>query len=232
MILGNYCTRNCRFCKVEAGFPEPVDAEEPKKIARAVKKLGLEYVVITSVTRDDLPDGGAGHFASVVREVKQLNFGVKIEVLIPDFRGEAAPLRAVLDSGVDVLSHNLETVPRLYSEVRPQADYHRSLELLRRAKAIKNGVYTKSGIMVGLGETAEEVEKVIDDLRFVECDLLTIGQYLAPSRKHLPVQEYIEPGRFEEYRGHALERGFLAVAAGPFVRSSYQAPNLLGSLKG
>lgn len=223
MILGSVCTRNCTFCNVHKEVPKPVDSEEPKNVAQAVKELKLKHVVITSVTRDDLPDGGAGHFAEVIKEVRGLNKSVIIEVLIPDFKGDYNALKKVVDSKPEIINHNVETVPRLYPEVRPMAVYKRSLELLKNVKAMDRDIYTKSGIMLGLGEEEEEVVKVFEDLREVGCDFLTIGQYLAPSKKHHPVVEYIHPDRFEEYKKISLDMGFKYVASGPLVRSSYQA---------
>lgn len=223
MILGKHCTRNCTFCNVEKSAPDIVGPEEPLHVARAVKKLGLRHVVITSVTRDDLPDGGAGHYAEVIKEVKSLNDGVIIEVLIPDFSGDTAALLKVVAGEPHIINHNVETVPRLYSSVRPMAVYERSIELLGNVKKVSKNIFTKSGIMVGLGESKEEVEKVFCDLRGVGCDFLTVGQYLAPSKKHHPVVEYIHPDVFEEYRQMGLKMGFRYVASGPFVRSSYHA---------
>jgi len=235
MILGNTCTRNCRFCDVTQGDPEPVDPGEPAHVAEAVRKLKLRHVVVTSVTRDDLPDGGAGHFAEVVRRVHGLERGVLVEVLIPDFSGEEGPLQKVVDSAPDVLNHNLETVPRLYQDVRPMADYRCSLALLERAKGraknMNNRMITKSGIMVGLGETDEEVLAVLRDLRSIGCDFLTIGQYLSPSKSHYPVLEYVHPDTFEMYRRKGLDMGFRAVASGPFVRSSYHADELYRNIE-
>lgn len=223
LIMGDTCTRRCRFCNVNKGKPQPLDKEEPRHVAEAVKALGLKYVVITSVTRDDLPDGGAAHFASVIRKVREIDPGVGIEVLIPDFQGDSDSLNTVLDARPDVLNHNVETVSRLYEAVRPGAFYERSLELLARAKTINPSIKTKSGLMVGLGETEAELYGVFADLRKAGCDLLTIGQYLAPTKEHYPVADYILPEKFEEYRAKALEMGFLDAASGPLVRSSYKA---------
>jgi len=223
LIMGDTCTRRCRFCNVNKGKPQPLDKEEPRHVAEAVKALGLKYVVITSVTRDDLPDGGAAHFASVIRKVREIDPGVGIEVLIPDFQGDSDSLNTVLDARPDVLNHNVETVSRLYEAVRPGAVYERSLELLARAKTINPSIKTKSGLMVGLGETDAELYGVFADLRKAGCDLLTIGQYLAPTKEHYPVADYILPEKFEEYRAKALEMGFLDAASGPLVRSSYKA---------
>jgi lipoic acid synthetase len=223
MILGKVCTRNCTFCNVLKGTCEAVDSKEPYNVAQAIKELGLRHAVITSVTRDDLPDGGAGHFAQVIEEIRKLKENVVIEVLIPDFQGDPDALKTVINAKPDILNHNIETVTRLYPEVRPMAIYDRSLKLLRNAKAIDPSILTKSGIMLGLGELEEEVMETILDLKNIGCDFLTIGQYLPPSKKHHPLIEYIHPDVFEEYRLKALDAGFRHVASGPLVRSSYQA---------
>lgn len=225
MILGNVCTRNCRFCNVSKGRPLPVDSYEPMHIADAVEKLNLRHVVITSVTRDDLPDGGAGHFAAVIKAIRERFCGQPpvIEVLIPDFLGDEKSLKKVLDAKPDILNHNIETVPRLYPRVRPMAIYSRSLALLKNAAKISPSVVTKSGIMAGLGETFEEMEKTMRDLRSHGCRLLTIGQYLAPSANHYPVAEYVTPETFDMYKETALNLGFDYVASAPLVRSSYMA---------
>ena len=229
MILGKVCTRNCTFCDVQKGFPGEVDADEPLHVAQAVKELKLRHVVITSVTRDDLADGGAGHYASVIEKVRELNPEVVIEVLIPDFEGSLEALKTVIDAQPDILNHNVETMPRLYPEVRPMAVYKRSLELLRNVKTLSAGTYTKSGIMLGLGESEQEVLEVFRDLREADCDFLTVGQYLAPSKSHHPVVEYIHPDVFESYKTKALEMGFRYVASAPLVRSSYQADRAMES---
>ena len=221
MILGEVCTRNCRFCAVTSGPPQPVDAQEPQRIAQAVKTLRLKYAVITSVTRDDLPDGGAHQFAQTIQEIRQQVPDCRVEVLIPDFLGVKESLIKVLEARPTVLNHNLETVPRLYEIVRPEADYQRSLTLLKRAKT--SGVTTKSGLMVGLGETMDEIQQVMHDLRAVQCDLLTIGQYLEPSRDHLPIARFVPPEEFQQLKAYGLALGFKMVAAAPLVRSSYQA---------
>ena len=200
MILGSQCTRNCRFCNVTHGTPQPVDPEEPDKVAKAAAELELKHVVVTSVTRDDLPDGGARHFSRVIKAIKSLSSDTVVEVLIPDFRGSFAALETVVKAKPEVLNHNIETVPRLYPEVRPAAIYERSLELLSRVKSIDGSMLTKSGIMVGLGEKEEEVFRVFNDLRSAGCDFLTIGQYLAPSAGHYPVAEYISPEIFKMYK--------------------------------
>jgi len=223
MILGEVCTRNCKFCAVKKGKPLPLDFEEPKNIAEAVKRLNLNYVVITSVTRDDLNDGGAEHFAKTVKEIKSRNRRIKVELLIPDFKGYLSSLQLVLEAEPDVLNHNLETVPRLYSEVRPQAEYERSLTLLKRSKKLSPSIYTKSGLMVGLGEKFEEIVDVMKNLREVKCDMLTIGQYLKPSPKHLKIKEFVKPEKFKEYEKIGISLGFSSIVAGPFVRSSYRA---------
>lgn len=223
MILGKVCTRNCTFCNVIKGNTENVDHGEPLHIAEAVRELELKHVVITSVTRDDLPDGGAGHFARVIGEIKQMDSNVTVEVLIPDFNGDKSALSKVVEAGPEIINHNVETVHRLYPEVRPMASYQRSLELLNNIKQMNDGILTKSGIMVGLGEKKEEVIEVFEDLRSSGCSILTVGQYIAPSKKHHPVVEYIHPDIFEEYKRIGLEMGFRFVASAPLVRSSYHA---------
>jgi lipoyl synthase len=223
LIMGNVCTRNCRFCAVDSGTPQELDGQEPLRLAEEVKRLGLRFVVVTSVTRDDLPDGGAGHFARVIEVIRRECPGVGIEVLIPDFQGSPPALKAVVDAAPDVLNHNVETVPRLYASVRPQADYRRSIELLRKAKALNPLLMTKSGLMLGLGETRDEVLEVMADLRSASCDVITIGQYLCPSAGHHPVVEYVRPEIFDKYREDALRMGFRDAASSPFVRSSYMA---------
>jgi lipoic acid synthetase len=227
MILGNVCTRNCTFCNVLKGMPEPVEADESVHVARAVRQLGLRHAVITSVTRDDLEDGGSGHFASVIEEIRKLDHAVTVEVLTPDFRGKRSALETVLAAGPDILNHNIETVPALYPEVRPMAVYRRSLEFLRDAKSIDSRIFTKSGMMLGLGEKKEEVIAAFRDLQENFCDFLTIGQYLPTSPLHHPLIEYIHPDVFEEYRRIAIEMGFKHVASGPLVRSSYHAARAL-----
>jgi lipoyl synthase len=227
MILGRICSRNCTFCNVEKGNPGLVDANEPDSVAKAVAELKLKHAVITSVTRDDLPDGGAAHFASVIGKVRQYNENVTLEVLIPDFRGNIEALESLIYAKPEVINHNIETVPRLYPAVRPMALYTRSLELLKHVKNTDGDIFTKSGIMVGLGEMEGEVVQVLEDLRSAACDFLTIGQYLAPSRQHLPVVEYIHPDIFDRYKETALRLGFKHVASGPLVRSSYHAHQAL-----
>jgi len=228
MILGTHCTRDCRFCNVRHGQPEPISDNEPDNVAQAVKALGLQYVVITSVTRDDLPDGGAGHFAKTIRSIKRTVPDAAVEALIPDFKGDMDALQAVTDASPAVVSHNMETVKPLYGNVRPQAEYQRSLHVLMNIKRLNPLIRSKTGIMLGLGETWQQVLALFDDLREVGCEFLTIGQYLAPSREHIPVQEYIEPRRFEEYGAAAREKGFDFVASAPLVRSSYHAGEAFG----
>lgn len=223
MILGDTCTRGCRFCAVKHGRPAPLDPDEPERVAEAAARLGLHHVVVTSVTRDDLPDGGAGQFAVTVRAMRQRLPEATVEVLIPDFNGSRAALETVFAAGPDVLNHNLETVPRLYPQVRPQADYRRSLGVLAWAKARAPHVVTKSGLMLGLGERTMEVLQVLYDLRRSGCDLLTLGQYLQPTDRHIPVVRYVPPAEFSWYEDKAESLGFRGVAAGPLVRSSHRA---------
>lgn len=228
MILGRHCTRNCAFCNVSHSEPSPVDSEEPQKVADAVVKLGLRHAVITSVTRDDLPDGGAAHFAAVVAAIRKAAPSVAVELLIPDLQGDWSSLQTILDSKPDVLNHNVETVPELYSAVRPQADFQQSVELLRQCKQLAPSIKTKSGIMLGLGETEEQILFVLDALRKADVDLLTIGQYLQPSEAHYAVQAYIPPDTFDYLKKRALALGFESVASSPLVRSSYHADELAG----
>ncbi|HLC16539.1 MAG TPA: lipoyl synthase, partial [Thermodesulfovibrionia bacterium] len=223
LILGDRCTRQCSFCAVTSSLPSPPDPEEANRVALAAKSLGLRYVVVTSVTRDDLPDGGASHFAETILSIRQAVEGVKVEVLVPDFQGQQSAVAAVVKALPDVFNHNVETVPGLYPSVRPQADYRRSLEVLRAAKEIDNQLATKSGIMVGLGERYEEVLEVMEELLNVYCDILTIGQYLRPGRQNIAVAEYIKPEIFEKYRAAGLQMGFKSVASSPLVRSSMDA---------
>ena len=223
LILGKICTRDCGFCAVGHGVPVQPDEAEPEKVAQAVKKMGLQYVVITSVTRDDLSDGGASLFAKTIQTIRALDSKTKVEVLIPDFQGGLNSLKSVLKEGPDVLNHNIETVSRLYPEVRPQADYQRSLYLLKTSKESHPNVLTKSGFMLGLGENREEVLELLRDLRDAGCDLLTIGQYLQPRQDRLPVVRFVPPKEFEEYKTIGEEIGFKAVSSGPFVRSSFHA---------
>jgi lipoic acid synthetase len=249
MILGTNCTRDCAFCNVAHGEPSAVDADEPNRIGEGVARLGLKYIVVTSVTRDDLPDGGAGQFAAVIASIREHSPGTAIEVLVPDFGGSADALRVVADAAPDVISHNIETVKERYSGVRPGAVYTRSLELLRRIGEFETGgvtddatgamakaarsrgvIRSKSGFMVGLGETRAQVYALMDDLRNVGCEFLTIGQYLAPSRRHHAVIEYVTPETFDEYADAARAKGFSFVASAPFVRSSYRADEALAEL--
>lgn len=223
MILGRECTRNCTFCNVTKGIPQPVDPLEPEHVAQAVKELNLKHVVITSVTRDDLNDGGASHFAAVIEAIRDAVTGITVEVLIPDFQGDITALSKVVRAKPDIINHNVETVCRLYSSVRPMADYQRSLTLLKRVKELDPQILSKSGFMLGLGEMEEEVIQLLQDLRGFGCDLVTIGQYLAPSAKHHPVIEYVHPDMFEKYKVLAQEMGFKYVSSSPLVRSSYHA---------
>jgi lipoic acid synthetase len=231
MILGNTCTRPCGFCSVPKGDPERVEADEPARVAEAAVQLGLRHVVITSVTRDDLPDGGARHFARCVEAVRTAT-GANVEVLTPDFLGDPAAIDAVIASRPDVFNHNLETIPRLYRRVRGRAEYHRSLELLDRVKRQEPGMTTKAGLMLGLGETIEELFEVFADLRSVRCDVLTLGQYLAPTLKHIPVARFVPPAEFDELANRARILGFRKVVAGPFVRSSYHADDMVPTPEG
>lgn len=226
LILGDRCTRNCRFCAVAHGPAAPPDAEEPLRVARAVLQMNLKYVVVTSVTRDDLPDGGAGHFAETIRNIKQLIPDSQVEVLIPDFNGSAEALFTVLEAEPDVLNHNIETVARLYETVRPGAVYGRSLELLRRVATSEKHIPPKSGLMLGLGETDPEIRQTLEELREADCRFLTLGQYLQPSKDHLPVKRFVRPEEFLEWKEIAGKIGFERVASGPFVRSSYHAKEL------
>jgi lipoic acid synthetase len=226
LILGDRCTRGCRFCAVGHGRPAPPDPGEPQRVAEAAARLGLRHVVLTSVTRDDLPDGGAGHFAVAIQALRRDLPAAAVEVLIPDLKGSHAALELVLQARPDVLNHNVETVPRLYRTVRPRADYRRSLALLARAKALYPGLVTKSGLMLGLGERTAEVIQVLHDLRRVGCDLLTLGQYLQPTEHQLPVARYVSPDEFTVYGEKARAMGFRGVASGPLVRSSHRAEAL------
>jgi lipoyl synthase len=226
LIMGPRCTRNCRFCAVEHGPLGPPDPDEPVRVAEAAKSLKLRYVVVTSVTRDDLPDGGASIFAASIKALRERIPDVLVEVLIPDLQGDAEALRTIVEARPDILNHNLETVPRLYPSVRPGAVYKRSLELLGKAKAFDPSLRTKSGLMLGLGEFVEEIGQTLRDLRDVNCGLLTLGQYLQPSVQHLPVDAFITPEEFKRWKETALGMGFSQVASGPFVRSSYHAKDL------
>jgi lipoic acid synthetase len=227
IILGNVCTRNCGFCAVKKGKPLPLDPEEPYHIAQAARHLQLKHIVVTSVTRDDLPDGGAEHFAETIIEIKKQLPKSTIEVLVPDFKGSWEALQRVIDAQPEVINHNIETVNRLYRLVRPKAVYKRSLELLRQVKIRDKNIISKSGIMVGLGEEEEEIIQAMKDLREVDGDILTIGQYLRPSPLHLRVQNYLHPDKFEEYQKAGMSLGFKYVASAPLVRSSYHAGKIL-----
>lgn len=229
MILGKHCTRNCNFCNIVQDLPEPIDPEEPARIADMVQKLGLNYVVITSVTRDDLIDGGAFHFADTIHAIKKKTPGTRIEVLIPDFKGDIFALQTVLSAGPHVLNHNIETVESLYPRVRPQADYKRSLDILKKTRNMDACIQIKSGIMVGLGETREQLEHTFLQIKDHDCDILTVGQYLAPTRTHLAVQKYYSPEEFRNLEKMAKNIGFKKIAASPFIRSSYQAKALFES---
>ncbi|MBM4273148.1 MAG: lipoyl synthase [Deltaproteobacteria bacterium] len=230
LILGDVCTRGCAFCAVKKGMPLPLKKDEPQRLARAVSDLGLRHVVITSVTRDDLPDGGAAHYARVVGALREHCPGVRVELLAPDFAGSREAVATVLAAGPDILAHNLETAPRLYSLVRRSADYRRSLKVLQQAKELSPQIITKSGLMLGLGEEYAEIDEVLKDLRQVDCDMLTLGQYLSPSLHHVPVARYVNPEEFGGWRRHALALGFKSVAAGALVRSSYKASIFFGDL--
>jgi len=221
MILGDVCTRSCGFCAVKTGRPVGLDREEPGRVAEAIRMMGVRHAVITSVNRDELEDGGAAIFAETIIRARAVNPGLTVEVLIPDFQGDEEALRTVVEARPDILNHNTETVPRLYATVRPQAKYARTLELLDRAK--RWGMVTKSGMMLGLGESTEEVVEAMSDLRGVDCDILTLGQYLQPTREHLPVARYVHPDEFRMLKARGVGMGFRHVESGPLVRSSYHA---------
>jgi lipoyl synthase len=221
MILGDVCTRSCGFCHIATGKPPVLDLDEPRRVGQAVATMGLKHCVITSVNRDELPDGGAGVWAETIRQVRLQSPGTNIEVLIPDFCGDWGALQLVLDERPEILNHNIETVPRLYHRVRPQAKYHRSLKLLQIAKG--QGLVSKTGMMLGLGETEEEIDAVIDDLVAIGCEILTLGQYLQPTAKHLPVERWVTPAEFEQWKSRGEARGLRHVESGPLVRSSYHA---------
>ncbi len=229
MILGEICTRTCGFCNVKTGVPRKVDKTEPLRVAQSVRELGLRHAVITSVDRDDLPDGGAEIYSETVRLIRKLNPECTVEILIPDFKGDEKSFEIIMENPPDILNHNLETVKRLYHAVRPQAKYERSLKLLQWFKG--KGLRTKSGIMVGIGETKEEVFDLMRDLREHSCDILTVGQYLQPTKEHLPVARYVDLEEFAEYKKEGLKAGFLAVESGPLVRSSYHADEHAKDLK-
>ena len=226
MIMGDICVRNCTFCAVNKGIPLPLDADEPLRIAEAVKQLELNYVVITCVTRDDLPDGGASHFAQTISQLHTAIPAIRVEVLVSDFNGNEESIKTVAEAAPGVFSHNLETIPRLYPFVRPMAQYQRSLDVLRKAKEINRYMITKSGIMLGLGEEQDEVVDVMRDLRQAGCELLSLGQYLAPTQAHHPVVDFITPEKFAEYERIGMVEGFKGIASAPLVRSSFRAAEL------
>lgn len=232
LIMGPACTRACPYCDIDfEKKPQPLDSSEPNRLAEAVRRLQLKHVVITSVNRDDLPDGGAIQFVRCIKKIRQISPHTTIEVLIPDLCGNWEALAIIIEAKPEVLNHNTETVPRLYRKVRPQGNYERSLELLRRTRELAPWIYTKSGIMAGLGETNEEVQKVMQDLRSVDCDILTIGQYLQPSSKHLGVQEFITPAQFDAWKVWGESLGFLQVVSTPLTRSSYHAEEVQRLMK-
>jgi len=230
MLMGNICTRNCAFCGVRSGKPQNLDKFEPKNIAKAVKEMGLSYIVLTSVTRDDLEDGGAEHFAKTVREIKITAPNLKVECLIPDFKGSKENLKILLDVKPDVLNHNLETIKRNYKTIRDHASYNKSLDILKSAKAINPEVLTKSGFMLGLGEEIEEILELLHDLESTNCDIVTIGQYLQPSKENYPVQKYYSGEEFEKIKNLASSFNFKSVVAGIFVRSSYEAASTINEI--
>jgi lipoic acid synthetase len=227
MVMGSQCTRNCRFCNVTCGKPQPLDPEEPQHVAEVAKKLGLRHVVITQVTRDDLPDGGAAHMAATVRTIKEQCPGTTVEVLISDLKGSEEALKTVLDAHPDVMNHNVEMVSRLYRDIRPQAKYERSLKVLSDSKRLAPDILTKTGFMVGLGETDVEIYELMDDIRKTDCDILTISQYLQPSKEHWKLERYVTPEEFAHMKDVAMEKGFRYVASSPLVRSSYRAAEAL-----
>ena len=232
LILGDTCTRNCSYCNVKHGKPLPLNPLEPMEVAESVKTLGLKYAVITSVTRDDLPDGGASVFHETVMEIKRLNKGCGVEVLIPDFQGKKESLKKIVDAKPDVINHNIEVVKELFPEIRPQGDYRRSLSVLKTVKDMDGRAITKSGFMVGLGETDEQILNTLQDLRENNVDILTIGQYLQPSREHVEVKKYYTPAEFNGFKEAALEMGFKYVESGPLVRSSYHAEQAFAEVTG
>jgi lipoic acid synthetase len=225
MVLGKVCTRNCLFCGVKSSrVGQPIDEKEPKNIAKAVKEMNLKYAVLTAVDRDDLKDFGAGHFAKCIKEIKKENFGVRVEALIPDYQGKISYLRKIVKAKPVVIGHNLETVERLQEIARDsRASYKQSLELIHNVKMLDSGIFTKSSLMLGVGEEKQEVEQAMDDLRKADCDFLTLGQYLQPTKKNLPVKKFVLPEKFEEFRKIGLKKGFKYVASGPLVRSSFRA---------
>jgi lipoic acid synthetase len=232
MLMGDICTRSCHFCSVATGKPEILDVDEPRRVAKAAESLGLEHVVVTSVNRDDLEDEGADHFVRTIRELRQVSSEMVIEILTPDFRRtQSSAVQKILEAGPDIFNHNTETVPRLYKRVRPQAFYDKSLQIFREIKKRSDRVLTKSGLMLGLGETREEVLSVLEDLREAGCEILTLGQYLQSSAIGLPVEEYITPQRFGDYKEEAVKMGFQWVESAPFVRSSFHAKESFEALK-
>jgi len=232
LILGNVCTRSCRYCNVKHGKPLPLNPDEPREVAESVKALGLRYAVITSVTRDDLPNGGATVFYETVKEIKKINKNCRVEVLIPDFRGDREALKRVIDAKPDVINHNIEVVKELFPKMRPQGDYNRSLYVLRIIKEMNNRIITKSGFMVGLGETNEQILKTMQDLKENGVDILTIGQYLQPTKNHAEVRKYYTPEEFTEFRDIAMDMGFKHIESAPLVRSSYHAEQALNNVLG
>ena len=232
MVMGSACTRNCRFCNVSCAKPQPLDPDEPRHLAEVAKKLALRHVVVTQVTRDDLPDGGAAHMAAVVRAVHETCPGTTVEVLISDLKGSEDALRVVLDAKPEVLNHNVEMVSRLYHDVRPQARYERSLKVLSDSKKFAPNILTKTGFMLGLGETDDEVYALMDDIRATGCDILTISQYLQPSPQHWALQRYVTPEGFARFKDIAMEKGFKFVASSPLVRSSYRAAEAFEAAEG
>ncbi|MGC9005981.1 MAG: lipoyl synthase [Sulfurihydrogenibium sp.] len=231
MIMGDVCTRNCPYCNVNHGKPNPLDPNEPENIATAVKKLGLKHVVITSVDRDDLPDGGASHFAEVIKKVRELNPNTTVEVLIPDFKGNLDALKIVVEANPDVINHNIETVKELYRKVRPQGNYERSLNIIKAVKKLNGNIVTKSGFMVGLGETKEQIVQLLIDLKESDCEVVTIGQYLQPSKNHLPVEKYYTEEEFKEFESIGYRIGFKEVFSGILVRSSFHAGEVFEKIK-
>lgn len=227
LLMGDTCTRSCGFCKINTGRPQPLDPDEPRRVAESVRQMGLKHAVLTSVNRDEQPDGGAWVFAESIQWIRHLQPGCTIEVLIPDFKGVWSALQVVMDAKPEILNHNTETVPRLYKTVRPQAKYLRSMELLQRAKAMEPTSLTKSGIMLGLGETWDEILQVMDDMRTHNVDVITMGQYLQPSRFHLPIERYVHPDEFAALKEEGEKRGFKRVESGPLVRSSYHAEEVI-----
>ena len=230
MILGNICTRQCRFCAVEHGRPELINLDEPVAIALTARKLNLKHVIITTVTRDDLPEGGAGQFVATINAIHQELPATSIEVLISDLKGQSEPLIEIMQARPDIINHNIDTVPRLYKDVRPQASYSRSLQIIKWIGMWGDGIVSKSGLMLGLGETFEEIVDVFHDLRKADCDIVTLGQYLSPSPKHVPIERFVHPDEFKKLEKIGLEMGFLAVSAGPLVRSSYNASHTYKSI--